>query len=54
MFVTGMLFVTGRISDQAVFGDTTHARNSGTSVFIAKIDSTGKFVWVVPGTGGAG
>jgi hypothetical protein len=47
----GNSYVTGNISDQASFGDTMLARNTGTAIFIAKIDRNGKFAWVKLGTG---
>jgi hypothetical protein len=55
----GNSYVTGRFSDTAAFGSTELTSAGESDVFVAKLDSSGEFLWAVraggtSGEGGAG
>ncbi len=41
----GNVFITGYFNKTATFGSHTITSKGGTDIFVAKLDSTGKFVW---------
>jgi len=43
---SGNIYVTGYFADSAIFGSTTLTSNGDSDIFIAKLDSSGNWLWV--------
>jgi hypothetical protein len=50
---SGNSYLTGEFEGTATFGSTTLTSNGGNDIFVAKVDKSGKFVWVAS-AGGTG
>jgi hypothetical protein len=48
---SGNSYITGNINDTASFGSTTLTSRGGEDLFVAKLDSTGKWIWAVSAGG---
>lgn len=42
---SGSVYITGRFEETTIFGNTTLKTNSDTDIFVAKLDTNGKWLW---------
>ena len=48
---SGNIFIAGNFRDSARFGNTVYHPVGTSNMFVAKYDSSGNFIWMLPGTG---